>query len=175
MNSTCSWLIRPSLNVKRTGGVDAQHGDTPKLDERAQGLVDEAPVTGQRRQEAPQHVVQRHVMVARHPEHFVTAVAQPLEEGARIAELLGPRALGEVAADHDEVGLELVDAVLDPFDQPRVMGAEMQVRKMDEASHAGPTHPSGVGSALLVIASKAKQSSARRWIAAAALRPRNDV
>ena len=62
---------------------------------------------------------------------------KPFEELAGLAELLGPRALGEVAADDDEVGLELVDLPLDRLDQPLVMRAEMKVGEMDEASHRG--------------------------------------
>ena len=123
------------LEGQRPRGVDAEHRDAGKLDERAQGLVDEAAVAGERRQEAAQHVVERNVVVAGNSEHLVTAVAQPLEELARLAELLGPRALGEVAADDDEVGLQLVDLAVDRFDQPLVVGAEMEVGEMDDAGH----------------------------------------
>ena len=107
-----------------------------KLDERAQALVDEAAVARQRRQEAAKHVVQRNVVVAGHAEHLVAALAQPFEEFAGFAKLLGARALGEVAADHDQVGLELVDFAFDRLDQPLVVRAEMKVGEMDEAGHA---------------------------------------
>jgi hypothetical protein len=73
-------------------------------------------------------------------------VAQPLEELARFLELLGPRALGEIAADHDEVGLFLMNALLDRLDQPRIVRTEMQIRQMDEASHDARTRLGSPGS-----------------------------
>jgi hypothetical protein len=74
-------------------------------------------------------------VVTRDSQDLVPAFAQPLEEAARVLELLCPRALGEVAADDDKIGLQPVDAGLNGFNQILVMGAEMQVRKVDEASH----------------------------------------
>jgi hypothetical protein len=74
-------------------------------------------------------------VIAGDSEHFVAAVPQPFEELARLLELLGPCALREIAADHDEVGLELIHRPIDALDQPLVMSAEMEVGKMDEASH----------------------------------------
>jgi hypothetical protein len=74
-------------------------------------------------------------MVAGHCKHFVPGRLQPFEEAAGLAELLGPRALREVAADDDEVGLELIDALLNRADELIVMGAEVQVGQMNEASH----------------------------------------
>ena len=67
----------------------------------------------------------------------MAAFAQPIEEFARLPKLFGPRALREIAADHDEVGLELVDLPPDRFDQALIVRAEMQVGQMDEASHGG--------------------------------------
>jgi hypothetical protein len=76
-------------------------------------------------------------VIAGHAEHLVAAVLQPLEEQARFAELLGLGALGEIAADDDKVGLELVDLRLDGLDQPLVMRAEMKVGKVHEPGHVG--------------------------------------
>ena len=79
-------LAHPALlEGQRARGVDAEHGHTGQLDERAQAVVDEAPVTRQRRQEAAQHVVQRDVVVAGDAEDLVAALAQALEELARLA------------------------------------------------------------------------------------------
>ncbi len=94
-------------------------------------FVDETPVARKRRQESAQNVVERHIVVAGNAKHFVAGMLEPFEEPARIAELLGAGALREIAADDDEVGLQLVDPFLDSFNQPLVMGAEMQVREMD--------------------------------------------
>jgi hypothetical protein len=65
----------------------------------------------------------------------VAALAQPIEERAGFTELLGPRALGEVAADDDEVRCDLVDLALDCHHQPGVVSSEMEVGKVDQASH----------------------------------------
>ena len=74
-------------------------------------------------------------MVARNAENFVTPLAQPFEEAAGLLELLGPGALGEVAADHHQVGLQLVDAAIDGLDQPLIVSAEVEVGQMDEPRH----------------------------------------
>ena len=73
--------------------------------------------------------------VSRHSEHLMSRTLQALEELTGLLELLRPGALREVAADDDEVGLELIDAALQGADQTLVMRAEVQVREMDEASH----------------------------------------
>jgi hypothetical protein len=67
------------------------------------------------------------------------SVPNALKELTGLLELLRPCALGEIAADDDEIGLQLVDASLDSSNQPVVVGTEMQVRKVDEASHARST------------------------------------
>ena len=87
-------------------------------------------------------------MIARHAEHLVAGISQPLEELAGLLELLGPRALREVAADDDEVGLLLVDALVDRLDQPRVVGAEVKVGQMDQAGHETATRWQPHGSPL---------------------------
>jgi hypothetical protein len=65
----------------------------------------------------------------------VPAFAQAFEEFARFVKLLGPRTLREIAADDDEVGLQLVNLPVDRLDKPLVMSAEVKVGKMDYASH----------------------------------------
>ena len=57
------------------------------------------------------------------------------EEAARLLELLGPRALGEVAADDDEVGLLVRNPRLDRFDENGVVGAEMKVGQVKKTGH----------------------------------------
>ena len=69
----------------------------------------------------------------------MASILQPLEKAARLLELLGLGALGEVATDDDELGFKLVDALLDRLDQTLVMRAKVQVRKMDEASQGTST------------------------------------
>jgi len=65
----------------------------------------------------------------------MAAVAKPLQEAASFRELLGLGALGKVAADHDEVGLQFIDAAFNRLHQPRVMRAEVQIGQMNDASH----------------------------------------
>ena len=143
MNSTWSSADAAVLEGQRARGVDAEHGDAGQLDERAQAVVDEAPVARQRRQEAAQHVVERNVVIAGHAEHLVAALAQPFEEPARLAELLGPRALGEVAADRRPGRASARRRCASTaFDQPLVVRAEMQVGQMDEAGHASQLNAS---------------------------------
>ncbi len=74
-----------------------------------------------------------------HGEHVMAGIAQALEEIAGFLELLGPRALREIAADDDEVGLLFVDARLDRFDQPRIVRSEMQVGQMNQPGHSTAT------------------------------------
>jgi hypothetical protein len=57
----------------------------------------------------------------------MAAFAQSFEELACLFELLGPRALSEVAADDDEVGLELVDLRVDGLDEAVIVRTEMKV------------------------------------------------
>jgi hypothetical protein len=66
-------------------------------------------------------------MVARNSKDLMAAVAKAGKEATGILELLGPCALGEVAADYNQVGARLIDAFLDGSDQSLIMGAEMQV------------------------------------------------
>src|SRR6185369_10456837 len=106
-----------------TSGVHAQHGHPGQLDERAQGVVDEAAVARERREEATQHVVERHVVITGNSENLMPTVSKRFQELARLAELLRARALSEVAADEDEVGLQPVDLAADRLDQALVVGA----------------------------------------------------
>jgi len=124
------------LEGQRARGVDAEHRNSRQLDEWAQGLVDEAAVARERRQEAAEHVIQRHVVIAGHSDHIVAALAQAVEELASLAELLGPGALGEVAADDDKVGLELVGLAADGPDEALVMRSEVEVGQVEQASHS---------------------------------------
>jgi hypothetical protein len=57
----------------------------------------------------------------------MAAFAQSFEELTRLFELLCPRSLGEVAADDDEVGLELVHLRVDGIDEAVIMRTEMKV------------------------------------------------
>ena len=52
----------PVLERQRARRVDPQHRRARQLVERAKAFVDEAAITGQRRQEASQDIVQRHIM-----------------------------------------------------------------------------------------------------------------
>jgi len=75
-------------------------------------------------------------MVPGDAKDFVPLVTEPLEKLASFGELLGPCALSEIAADHDKVGFQRIGFALYGGDEILIVGAKMQVRKMDEASHA---------------------------------------
>ena len=49
--------------------------------------------------------------------------------------LLGARTLSEVPTNDDEIRLGPGDLAFDRFDQPRVVGAEVKVGQMHQASH----------------------------------------
>jgi hypothetical protein len=66
-------------------------------------------------------------MIAGNAEHFVAALAHALEEFACLAKLLGARTLGEVAADDDEVGLQLINLRVDGRDELLIVRSEMEV------------------------------------------------
>ena len=62
-------------------------------------------------------------------------VAQARQERARLLELGRSRPLREIAADHDEIGLLGVNAPFNRLDQGWIMGTEVKVGQMEEASH----------------------------------------
>jgi hypothetical protein len=81
----------------------------------------------------------------------VAVIAQLLEELAGFAKLFGPRALREVAADDDQIWLQIVDLAAHGVNEALVMSAEMKVRQMNNTGHVGllRTRRSAAGSALL--------------------------
>ncbi len=74
-------------------------------------------------------------MVARNAEDLMASIAQSFKKAASLLELLGLRPLGEVAADHDKIGPELIDLSLDRLNETIIVSTKMQVRKMNQASH----------------------------------------
>ena len=66
-------------------------------------------------------------MIARHRQHLVPGIAQPRQEAPGLLKLLDTRALGEVAADDDEVGRGGIHLALHRGHDRLVMRAEMQV------------------------------------------------
>ena len=71
-------------------------------------------------------------MVAGHAEHLVARLAQRFEESARLLELLGPGALGEIAADDDEVGPMHLQPGFGRRHDLLVVSAEMEVGELDD-------------------------------------------
>ena len=74
-------------------------------------------------------------MVAGHAQNLVSRMLQSLEKPACLAELLGTRALSEIAADDDKVRFQLVNATLSRLDHPLVVLAKMEVGEMRDAGH----------------------------------------
>ncbi len=117
----------PVLDRQRPRGVEPEHRHALHPVPRAKRVIDILLVACKRRQKTAEHVVQRHVVIARHRQHFVTRVAQMLEEFARLLILLGLRPLGEIAADDDEVGGCGVHLGKNGRDDSVVMRAEVEV------------------------------------------------
>ena len=123
------------LEGQRSRGVDAEHASrraaraTGKAFRRCSACSASAATGsgGRRRTAARRDCPERR---ARRGQHRAAA-----RGNCSFLELLGPRALREIAADDDEVGLLLVDALLNRLDQPRIVRAEMQV---GQDGSAGP-------------------------------------
>ena len=76
----------------------------------------------------------------------MSGIAQPAEEGARLLELRGSRALREVAADDDKIGAVIVDLPLDRLNQLRVVSAKVKIGEVKEAGHGDETRLDPPGS-----------------------------
>ncbi len=68
-------------------------------------------------------------MIARHRQPWR---GQAIEERLRRAELAEPRALGQVAADRDQIGRVVVQFGLQRGDDRRIVRPEVQVRDVCE-------------------------------------------
>jgi aminoglycoside phosphotransferase (APT) family kinase protein len=131
---------------QRASGIDPQNRRSGDLVKWAERVVDVAHVAGQRRQEAPEHVVKRNVVIAGDGKHVMPGLAKLFEKSASLLELLGARPLREIAADDDDVWPGLVHPQFDCFDQLWVVSSEMQVGKVDQASHVRATRVTAAGS-----------------------------
>jgi len=74
-------------------------------------------------------------MIAGNDQQFQPRRAQPVEPCGRCAELLDPRALGQVAADDDQVGPTLLQPGCGGVDYARIVRAEMNVGQMSDTGH----------------------------------------
>jgi hypothetical protein len=74
-------------------------------------------------------------VIARDGEHIVALVTEPFEEPARLLELLGLGALGQIAADDDEIGICPIDLLLDCLDHLGIVRSEMEVGEVNQARH----------------------------------------
>ncbi len=130
-------LTDPSaFEGERTRGVDPEDGDFAVAIKRLQIILDVALVFFQPAK-AGQKVIKRHVVIPRN-DNFRRG--ERVQEGARRAELLFLRALGEIAGDGDQVGPDLCHG----FDQ-RLHGgvadtAEVKIGEVNQRAH-GRIHP----------------------------------
>jgi hypothetical protein len=88
----------------------------------------------QRAREAPQNVVERHVVV---PGHDERGGRQAVEEGARRRELARLRALRQVAADRDERRAKAGEVLEERLDEAGFLPPEVQVRHVGDGPHRG--------------------------------------
>ena len=127
----------PVLDRQRSGGVDPEHGDLLVLEPGAEIVGNIGLVSVQRRGEAANDIVERNVVIARNGQDLVPGRAQAVEPGRGLPELVDPRALGEIAADDDQIGLLLFQPGLRRRHDLWIVGAEMNVRKMGYAGRHG--------------------------------------
>jgi len=120
------------LERERTRAVQPEHGDLP-VDERGLEIgADVAAVLVQRARKAREHVMQRHVVVARHDD---ARGRERVEERARRDELRAARALGQVAGHRDDVRPDRVDRGDQRRHERGIDAAEVQVRQVHERAH----------------------------------------
>ena len=110
----------PALPDVRAGRVHAQHRHLVVVEERGEVGGHQAPVAAQRAEEPAREVEERDVVVAGHHQH---RRGEPVQERARGLELAAPGALGEVAADHDQVGAGGGQVLEHGLHDPRVLAA----------------------------------------------------
>ena len=102
------------------------------MEERGEVGGHQAPVAAQRAEEPAREVEERDVVVAGHHQH---RRGEPVQERARGLELAAPGALGEVAADHDQVGAGGGQVLEHGLHHPRVLAAEVQVGDVGDGPH----------------------------------------
>ncbi len=120
--------------------LDADDGELVIGPAWLQLAMDEAAIAPVGVEEARDEVPGRQVVIARNREH---RCRQPVEEGARGAELVAARPLGQVARDHDQVGCRSRQRTGEALDHFGVDPAEMQVRDVRDTSGQGFGSPAG--------------------------------
>ena len=122
------------LEGERTRGVDAGDGDLVIGVKRLQVRADELAVLGQRREEALEHVVERHVVVAGNHD---LRLRQPVQELARRPEFVRLGALGQVAGNHHHIRRQAVDQRNDGGGDGFIDAAEVDIRQVNQDFHTG--------------------------------------
>ena len=115
------------------GGVQPEHGQLRVDVERVVVRVDVLAVTVEGPKQAPGHVEERDVVVARYRQH---RHAQGLQEIARRLELAAAGALREVAAHRHQVRGRAFQILLQGGHEGGVLAAEMKVRNVGDGPHA---------------------------------------
>ena len=137
-------LVDPAiLERQRPGGIDSQYGGFVGFHPGAQILGNIAFITAKRRPKPPDHVIEGNVMIAGNDQQSKPVVPQRAQIIGGIAKLALARALGQVTADDDEIGLFFLQPVDRRRDDIRVICAKMNVRQMCDPGHAGLTVESG--------------------------------
>ncbi len=125
--STITSQGRPLPRSRQRAGVDAEHRKLVILPIGAEIVVDEALVPVQRPGEAANHVVEWDVVIAGHRERLKAASLEPVEERGGFPILRDPRTLGEVAADHHQIGAACEQEGFDRGHDSRIVMPEMNV------------------------------------------------
>jgi hypothetical protein len=105
---------------------------------RVSGRLNVLLVFGERREKAGEHIVKRHVVVARDDQ---LRLGDAVEKAPRFGEFGLPRALREVAAQRHHVRFVLAQAGQEALDDRALMTAEMEVRYVRDRPHGGCVYP----------------------------------
>ncbi len=118
--------VQPAAaEAERSGAVQAERRYFRIDEHRFQIVGDEPAISGQRPQEAPGHVVERHVVISRHHE---AGARQRLKKITRLGELTGARALREISRHGDQIRRDRADRGHEGRDDAAIQPAEMKIR-----------------------------------------------
>ncbi len=129
------------LESPRVRRVDPRDGNLVIRVEGLEVAADVAAVVGQRKGEASENIVERHVVVSGDDDQ---RAGESPEELARLLKLAAPRALCQVAGNRDDVGTDLPGGVEKRIECRRIDPAEVQVGEMEYGSQAVSRRPPGL-------------------------------
>jgi hypothetical protein len=121
------------MNDKGTRAIQSNHRHLVVYDDRLE-IFSDVPLIGPKWRGEPRHeIVERHIVVARHNE---LGKRKHVEKRSRCGEFAAPGALGEIAGYGNQIWIDSSNPMNQRRDDPVVDAAEMQIRNMNNRSHA---------------------------------------